>query len=171
MKFYIAKIVKQNGASIDIKGTEPIEGLQNLEDFTNGYTFSKDVSVDGVLTNIGGRINMNVVAQADWHVECARCLKPVEGKIKVTVNENFQQVKSAEEEPEAESYSYEGDWLVVDRAIADEILSSLPIAQLCQDDCAGLCSECGLNLNETKCTCAERKINPAMEKLKNFNIE
>ena len=171
MKFYIAKIVKQNGASLDIQGVEALEGLSELEDFTNGYTFSKTVSVEGVLTNIGEHINMNVVAKADWNAECSRCLAPVQGNVVVTVNENFHQVKNPDEvDLDPDGYTYEGDWLVVDRAVADEIISSLPIAQLCMEDCKGLCAECGADLNLKTCNCSSNKINPAMESLKNFKV-
>ena len=172
MKFYIAKITKQNGGSIDIKASEPLEGLQQTDNFASGYIFSGDVSVEGILTNVSGHINMNVVAQTQWKSECSRCLDLVEGNIEILINENFSQIRTSDEEPQdSEDYTFEGEWLEIDRAIADAILVSLPIAQLCKEDCKGLCPDCGTDMNETKCSCSENKINPAMEKLKNFNKE
>jgi uncharacterized protein len=35
----------------------------------------------------------------------------------------------------------------------DLIFLSLPQVMLCRKDCAGLCPECGLNLNKNKCDC------------------
>lgn len=172
MKFYIAKIIKQNGGSINISATEPLEGLQEVDEFANGYIFSKDVSVDGVLTNICGHINMNVVAKANWTSKCSRCLAPVEGKVEISIDENFLQIRNPEEvAEEMEDYTFEGEWLDIDRAVVDAIIVSLPIAQHCNEDCKGLCPDCGANLNEneTQCSCLENKINPAMEKLKDFN--
>jgi uncharacterized protein len=32
-------------------------------------------------------------------------------------------------------------------------LTALPLSTLCKADCRGLCSRCGANLNEGRCTC------------------
>ena len=32
----------------------------------------------------------------------------------------------------------------------------LPMKPLCRDDCKGLCSECGTNLNRDTCTCSHK---------------
>jgi uncharacterized protein len=36
---------------------------------------------------------------------------------------------------------------------------------LCRPDCAGLCPECGANLNLTRCGCEHRWIDPRMAAL------
>jgi uncharacterized protein len=41
----------------------------------------------------------------------------------------------------------------------------LPMKKLCDEDCAGLCTNCGINLNENKCNCAEELKNPVWESL------
>ena len=168
MKFYIAKIAKQNGASLDVKVSEKI---QSLQDYDDGYVFPGEVKVEGVLTNIGEYINMNVVASTTWETECARCLLPVTGDVEITVDENFRQVRSADEEQqEVDEYTFDGDWLIPDRAIAGAIISSLSFVQVCKENCKGLCPDCGTDLNKNQCSCKENKINPAMEKLKNFKV-
>jgi len=35
----------------------------------------------------------------------------------------------------------------------DALLLSLPLKQLCSEDCKGLCPVCGINLNFEECTC------------------
>ena len=42
---------------------------------------------------------------------------------------------------------------------------SLPMKKLCSEDCAGLCTKCGSNLNENKCNCKEEINNPIWEPL------
>ena len=39
---------------------------------------------------------------------------------------------------------------------------------LCRTDCAGLCSNCGLNLNEQECHCSKEKVSSTWEALKNL---
>lgn len=38
-------------------------------------------------------------------------------------------------------------------AIRQNLLLSLPMRSLCREDCAGLCPQCGQNLNEGTCDC------------------
>lgn len=46
----------------------------------------------------------------------------------------------------------EGDLDVTDD-LCEDLLINLPQKQLCDDDCRGLCPECGQNLNARQCDC------------------
>ncbi len=37
--------------------------------------------------------------------------------------------------------------------IRDIVITSIPIKNICSDDCKGLCSGCGVNLNKEECKC------------------
>ncbi|MEO0237231.1 MAG: DUF177 domain-containing protein [candidate division WOR-3 bacterium] len=37
--------------------------------------------------------------------------------------------------------------------IKDIVVTSLPVKNLCKEDCKGICPKCGVNLNEEKCKC------------------
>jgi len=51
-------------------------------------------------------------------------------------------------------------------------LLSMPTKVLCRPDCLGLCQECGANLNEGDCGCAEAAIDPRLSALQQlFNSE
>ena len=43
--------------------------------------------------------------------------------------------------------------LDITESVRQSVLVTLPMNPLCQTDCLGLCPECGINLNETSCTC------------------
>jgi len=43
-----------------------------------------------------------------------------------------------------------------------ETIVSLPMKHLCSEDCKGICSKCGKNLNEGKCDCPDREIDPRL---------
>lgn len=45
----------------------------------------------------------------------------------------------------------------VTEPLRQEILTALPVKKLCQEDCAGICLGCGVNLNEGKCACRVTK--------------
>ena len=37
------------------------------------------------------------------------------------------------------------------------ILVDLPLLPLCDEDCRGICQDCGVNLNKVQCGCAEKR--------------
>ncbi len=49
--------------------------------------------------------------------------------------------------------------------VRDAILLAIPLKLLCREDCAGLCSRCGKNLNTGHCDCAPVPPDPRWEVL------
>jgi uncharacterized protein len=39
--------------------------------------------------------------------------------------------------------------------LRQNVLSNMPMRFLCHPDCAGLCPQCGANLNDGPCSCQE----------------
>jgi uncharacterized protein len=50
--------------------------------------------------------------------------------------------------------------LDLSEAIRQNALLTIPMKILCRKDCAGLCQECGKNLNKGPCGCDTEKIDP-----------
>ena len=46
------------------------------------------------------------------------------------------------------------------------VLVNHPIKMLCKDDCKGLCVNCGIDLNENKCQCADTQTDSRWDKLR-----
>lgn len=44
--------------------------------------------------------------------------------------------------------------------IREQVLLALPMRPLCEDSCRGLCTGCGVNLNEESCLCAASEGDP-----------
>ncbi|MGA3213436.1 MAG: DUF177 domain-containing protein [Terriglobales bacterium] len=55
---------------------------------------------------------------------------------------------------ESEIGYYSGNGLVLEDTLREQVLLSVPLRLLCRDDCKGLCSQCGKNLNVGSCSCA-----------------
>ena len=55
-----------------------------------------------------------------------------------------------------------------DLLITDEILMRWPIRVLCREDCKGICSQCGANLNYTQCGCEKEATDPRMAAIKDI---
>jgi uncharacterized protein len=48
---------------------------------------------------------------------------------------------------------YSSDVIELAPLIEEQVLLALPTRPLCREDCRGLCSGCGVNLNSGKCVC------------------
>ena len=72
---------------------------------------------------------------------CGRCLEEVTQEISADDIELFYELDNVGEE------------LDVSEDIREELLLNLPMNLLCDEDCAGLCSKCGTNLNKKMCSC------------------
>jgi uncharacterized protein len=78
--------------------------------------------------------------------ECVRCLEAVELDVEADIQELFAYPGRAHEEDEDEIREIEDDLINLEPAIRDSIVPALPFQPVCQEDCPGLCSECGARL-------------------------
>ncbi|MEY3531060.1 MAG: hypothetical protein RLY68_62 [Actinomycetota bacterium] len=98
--------------------------------------------VDGVL--VTGEVFLEVLA------ECSRCLDPVKYEIDAQVTDLYvyedKEITSDEEADEIRKM--QGDLIDLEPALIDAVVLELPIRPLCNDDCLGLCAQCGIRLEE-----------------------
>ncbi|MFN7623911.1 MAG: DUF177 domain-containing protein, partial [Acidobacteriota bacterium] len=59
---------------------------------------------------------------------------------------------------------YENDQIDLDEMVVEQLELSLPFRLLCQEDCRGLCPQCGADLNTEACDC-QPLIDPRWEAL------
>ena len=72
--------------------------------------------------------------------ECIRCLDP----INLELDRNFQELYFYKAVPEVEDQLLmDGDLINLEAPIRDAIVLALPINPVCEEDCEGLCPECG----------------------------
>ena len=93
----------------------------------------------------------------DYKVKCHRCGEEVVFSEKISVNEIFSNQSSDE------NYLLIGETLDLENMIIDNIRLSLPIKFLCKEDCKGVCTKCGINLNNGQCNCKEEKVDSRFE--------
>ncbi|WP_181310851.1 YceD family protein [Nocardioides campestrisoli] len=89
-------------------------------------------------------------AHAVLEGECVRCLEPIRDEVSVDFQELFvyDDVRhdQSDEELDDEASKLEGDLLDLEPLLRDAVVLALPFQPLCQDDCPGLCVECGARL-------------------------
>ncbi|MEI6666028.1 MAG: DUF177 domain-containing protein [Chloroflexota bacterium] len=98
-----------------------------------------------------------VLAHADLitrpHLTCSRCLEEFDQPLAISIDEEFvsQQDPITGKAVEAEPDDFridEQNELDLSEAVRQYETAALPLQPVCRDNCAGLCLECGQNLNE-----------------------
>ncbi len=104
-------------------------------------TLDVRVSKSGTDVVVHGRL------KAQLEVPCARCLAPAKVAIDQTVSVLMvpaQNIKTPEDDDyefsaeEADVVAYEGDAVVLDDVVRDEIVLEIPMIPLCSEDCPGM---------------------------------
>jgi uncharacterized protein len=135
--------------SLDIEVSENF-GI-NLISVPAGETIEVDVRLESVTEGI--LLSADVYAVAIG--ECIRCLDPVEIVIERKIQELYnyeptnERGKKKKHEPEIDDLDVEDELMMqgqimdLETPIRDAVVLSLPINPLCNQECLGLCPECG----------------------------
>jgi uncharacterized protein len=107
-----------------------------------------------------------------FEVPCARCVEPVDIPLSAEFDLLFRPLgvdggasERAISAPETEIGYYQGDSLLLEDVLREQVLLSLPVRTLCKPDCKGLCPRCGKNRNLEACSCEEVPSDPRWEAL------
>ena len=135
------------------------------------WTKARMSRVVGSFDSIVDGLILNARISAPVHAECTRCLKPIQRDWTVNVTSFFpyedksaagkggktgkngkeEEVDIIAGEDEAED-TYPlldgGAWADLEALLRDTLVEELPLQPLCKPDCKGLCSQCGIDLNE-----------------------
>src|ERR1700710_1656861 len=93
---------------------------------------------------------------------CARCLEPLEDSLELALQELYAYAESPTEatSEEDEVRRVEGDYIDLEPMVRDAVVLALPLAPLCDENCAGLCVDCGQRLNDLPADHTHEVIDP-----------
>jgi uncharacterized protein len=110
---------------------------------------------------------------AGLELQCARCLDPVKQDVKREFELLYRPLGAdagkdelSVTDAEAEIGYYQGDGVLLEDVLREQVLLALPLKITCREDCKGLCPHCGKNLNQEQCSCATPAEDPRWEALK-----
>ena len=132
------------------------------------YSLTEPISWEVDITNTGDAFLVAGTAETTGVCGCARCTEDATVDFFGEVEGYF--IIDGEEIDEDEYADVDYQILPEDKTIDLEplIIGSLlldaPAIPLCQDDCMGLCPQCGKNLNEGPCACTPQEPLPAEER-------
>jgi uncharacterized protein len=123
------------------------------------------------------RTNQGILADgtvtAPVRLQCDRCLEPFTTTVTFPLLEQFYptiDVNTGVALPAIEDEMVfpidQNHLLDLREAIRQNLLLALPMQSVCREDCAGLCPQCGQNLNEGSCDCVPEVVDDRFEALR-----
>ena len=139
---------------------------------TRDYEVAEVVDIADGDSMVEGKVilvytDRGILAKARLHTEveltCSRCLSSFNYPLRLNFEEEYFPVTdvvsgvslSLPDEPGSFTID-EHHVLDLTEAIRQYALLATPMKPLCREDCAGLCSNCGHNLNQGPCDCPQQ---------------
>ncbi|MHC0433350.1 YceD family protein [Streptomyces sp. O3] len=128
-------------------------GLQGVIGTPEGEPVELELRLESVMEGV----LVTGTARARVEGECVRCLEPLERELVADFQEMFSypdaddrgRSKQAEPGDDAEDEDMtplEDGMFDLEPVLRDAVVLALPMQPVCQDDCPGLCSQCGARL-------------------------
>lgn len=159
MKVNISSILWSEGSSQNINETLDI----STDDFASyDVVAKKSAKLDAVITNMGDYLLLSGEIYASLKLVCSRCLEYFDFQLKTKIEEKFSNKTDINQD---DFYFFEGDTIDLKEMVIQDILLSLPMRPICNEDCAGLCPQCGKNKNLDNCNCSGENLDPRLSVL------
>lgn len=153
MQINVSQLLKEPiGATRDYKISEVVDVTGN----GNGRMVQGEVSL--LRTDRG--ILVKGVLHTEVELTCSRCLSSFSWPVTLNIDEEYIPTidvvsgapLSSPEEPG--SFIIDGHHVIdLTEAMRQYALMAIPMKSLCREDCAGICQNCGYNLNQGACDC------------------
>ncbi|MEV6399528.1 DUF177 domain-containing protein [Streptomyces sp. NPDC051907] len=141
--------------TVDAPGSPAVLGVEGVIGVPGGEPVELDLRLESVMEGV----LVTGTARASAEGECVRCLEPLRQEVAADFQEMFSypdaddrgRGRAAEPGDDAEDESMiflEDGMFDLEPVLRDAVVLALPMQPVCREDCAGLCSQCGINLNE-----------------------
>ena len=136
-----------------------IDPPQDFDDIT----FTGEINVTGGIKDMSGYTTLDITASIPFRTHCARCWKEISRTFKLDFSKRIAGKNVLENEDNDDYLLIEDNRVDLDTPLIEAINMNFPMTFLCKEDCKGLCPKCGKDLNEGKCGCPEKEIDPRLE--------
>jgi uncharacterized protein len=131
-------------------------------------------NVTADVAKLGDRFDVDVRVTGEIRAECHRCL----GQLTMPIDVSIRLLIQLGERGARPDGTDEEDFVVIPGTgdarydlfprVREELILNLPIKLLCREDCKGLCTKCGADLNEGPCACTDEPADERWGPLRNF---
>lgn len=153
----------------------PFEGevkTDSINEYLVEFKITEPIKYKGDIYKVDGSYLISAEIDYKYETKCDRCFETTVKEINTSLSAKLEDYSKQYEDNENDDdiIYYTKGILDLDEYILMEVASSLPMKTLCDENCKGLCSGCGIDLNKESCTCQDDYIDPRFEQLKDFFI-
>ncbi len=143
----------------------PIEYLLDLSDieFYGVFPLKKPVEISGELFNKAGVVYLSIHCKAFYEAPCDRCAS--EAMAEIIADNDYILATEMQNDDNDNILLVEDMKLDLDELCRNDVLLHIPMKHLCRHDCKGVCPSCGKNLNNDRCKCNNKEVDPRLAAL------
>ena len=154
----VKRIINTPGGRIPFEFSEDFSDV----DFGGVCPAVRPVLVVGQVRNIAGMLRLQMELTTTLSSVCDRCGAPFDQDFRQSVE--CMLAEELEDEENDEILLLENDTVDLSELARETLILNMPTKTLCREDCRGLCSGCGANLNFESCRC-KKEIDPRLASL------
>jgi uncharacterized protein len=144
----------------------------------DAYQIVAPVDVDFDIHKDKDRFRLEGTVRTMLELPCSRCLEPFRMPVEAAFDLRYlpasamtTEDESAVADEDLETSYYRDDVIDLNELLREQFYLALPMKPLCDENCRGLCSQCGANLNMGACGCAVEWSDPRLAALKDMKRE
>lgn len=124
--------------------------------------FTREVKVEATMEKTSRQLILHVGISTGGKFTCDRCLEEFE----TGVSSSYDLVyvvgdqSAVRDEEDVQVIPPDANIIDLGEDVRQFSILALPPKMLCREDCAGLCTSCGANLNRETCSCRNEEIDP-----------
>lgn len=151
-------------------------GKCDLDGLEQATSFKGDADFDVLISKVdNNELVLNLDIDYEYTKPCDRCLKEVTNYDSIEYSGNLvNNIPSEDDERFDENADYilmEDGKIAICKLVRELVLLSIPMKNLCDENCKGLCPKCGQDLNEGQCDCDTDDIDIRFSVLKDLEFD
>lgn len=184
--------IRDEGYRVDeALAPERLDAMLQAEGHDTGFRAAGPGRLKATLKKMGGGVLVDGAVDLTVKAPCKRCVTDVTVDLPTRFRINLvreEPRRPSDEDGEgadardvgerggtfslddADRDTFDGKHIDLDPIVREQVLLAVPMNAVCREDCKGLCPSCGQNLNEGKCGCDTRQVDPRLAALKNIKL-
>lgn len=161
----LLSIINIEGKSLEISDTIDFSDKNEID-----VCFKEKAEVDAKFTVLGGAVSLKAAVSCPMEYMCDRCGALFSDILNFEFEETLKKENpnGTPEDKDPDVIFFTGNTVAMDEIVYKNIYMNLPSKKLCNENCKGLCTKCGKNLNEGNCGCDTRVADPRFDALDKF---
>ncbi len=115
--------------------------------------FAEAVEVEVTIQDIAGGARLRLRAKTSATAECFRCLESYTLPLEAGFDVICRARDMGDMDDRVVRMNPRRPVISLGPLVREALLLEIPMRRICRPGCAGLCPECGVNLNEEECRC------------------